>query len=449
MVKTHKLFRTNQLYFFIYLTILIVISAFVIYNLLGLRPIADDYCHAAAGGEGLVNYLKTFYFSWNSDVLALVVNYFILGLPLATLPYSIASALTFFISITCINLLIICLFFDKLRITTFLKILPVTLLSYLGFWITSKVFSQNSNFIDLSNMIIHWQTINGFYIFLSSLSFFFLIFMANSGKLSRNYFKTFFIIGLFLGTSGVLLIFTILLFNLIYMLFLFVTNSTLIFKRFGLFTIGLSFGILITFFSPGTRNRSGALRPSWLSPNLELGVLFNWTFPLSLFEWLQGVMHPGAIVAVAFGFTIGVFSKNFGATRSLSVLSHNFLIVLTLSIVSSILSQLSEAFSYEAFWHLAIPYLLIFLMCLTAGMIIGIIVSSAFESFVPMVLVIALSLTTTVLNMRMLSKDVSDRQILWQNGPASFSKIGDIEDKNGWIFACWKDMREIKGYPDR
>jgi hypothetical protein len=448
-VKTHKIFRINEIAFYIYLTILVIFSAFVIYSLRGLRPIADDYCHAASGGQGLISYFNAYFFTWNSDIFALVVNYFVLAFPLATLPYSVASAATLFISIICVNLLNLILLFDKLIIKTFLQILPVTLLSYLGFWVTSKVFSQNSNFIDLSNMIIHWQTVNGFYVVLSSLSFFVLIFVASSRKISSNHFKLLFLMGLVIGTSGILLIFTIFLFNIIYMLFLFVTKASASFKRFRIFTLGLSLGMFITFISPGTRSRADALRGLWVSPELDLGVLFTWTFPLALFEWLQGVMHPGAMVAVTFGFTLGLLSKNFGSTMSITRLAHNFLIIFSLSIIASILSQLSEAFSYEAFWHLVIPYFLIFLMCFMLGFILGIVLISEIYFLAPLSIAVILSLSISFLNISLIARDINDRKIVWQKGPASFGNIGDIEDKKGWIYICWKDMQAIKGYPDR
>ena len=448
MTMNKKLLGVDVLYL-IYATALIAFSSYVIFSMPGLRPIADDYCHAVAGSNGLISYFNTFYFSWNSDFLALIINFFILGWPLATLPYSIASMVTLLFSILCVNFLIFVLIFQTLKIRTYFKILPIIFLSYLGFWLTSKVFSQNSNFIDLSNMIVHWQTVNGYYVVLSSLLLSVLVYLLNRENTFRGNLKSIFLIGLLSGTLGILLTSIILVFNLMYLLYLFISNSMLVFKRLSVFTLGLIFGAFLTVISPGNRARSDLLNSAGITQKLDPVFLFNWTFPYSLFEWLQGLMHPGSLIALSFGFILGMLINKFGISLSLDKLLHNFIIIFTLSIVATTLSQLSEAFSYEAFWHLVIPYLLIYFMCIVFGVILGMVLNSAFITLTLLVMFMVLSLSISFLNVSQLSKDISSRKFAWKSGPASFNYIGDIEDKQGWIYSCWNDMKEIKGYPER
>ena len=53
MTMNKKLLGVDVIYL-IYATALIVLSSYVIYSMPGLRPIADDYCHAVAGSNGLI-----------------------------------------------------------------------------------------------------------------------------------------------------------------------------------------------------------------------------------------------------------------------------------------------------------------------------------------------------------------------------------------------------------
>jgi hypothetical protein len=215
------------------------------------------------------------------------------------------------------------------------------------------------------------------------------------------------------------------------------------------FSIGLSFGFIFDYLSPGSQTRSKILEGLPNEPILNLRMLLSWIFPTSLFEWVQGILQPGALVVIFFGIIIGYLSNYFVRTQQTNILLEHFFVFVLLSIISSILSQLSEIFAYEAFWHLVIPYLFIYLSLLILGFIFGNNLQFS-KRFSYLILFLALvTFMISSINLYKISNDIKTRNELWQVGAAPLPEMGDIEIEDGWINICWEEMVQFKGYPDR
>ena len=443
-----KYFKSKFL-FQVFLGLLFVQSIIFLFSLRLLRPIADDYCAAALAGKGFAAYFNHGYFTWNSDVVALIINYFILGFPLVHFPYALASIFTLATSLLALTLTISVLLFQQIGFKVLIKLFPITVASYFSFWMSDNLFHKESLFKRLSNMIINWQSVNGYYVVLTCLLAAITLYLIMLELKIKYKWTLITLLGFLLGTSGFLLVATILSFNLIYIVRLLFSKQITILLQLFFFSIGLSFGFIFDYLSPGSQTRSKLFEGPHTEQILNLKTLLSWTFPRSLIEWVQGFLQPGALVVVLFGIIIGYFSNYFVRSLQTNVLIEHFFVFLLLSIISSILSQLSEKFAYEAFWHLVIPYLFIYLSLLILGFILGI--NSQFSnSFSYLILLLALvAFIISSINLHKISNDIKTRSQLWQVGAAPLPEMGDIEIKDGWINICWEEMKEFKGYPDR
>lgn len=439
----------SKFLFQVFLGVLFAQSIIFLFGLRLLRPIADDYCHAARAGLGFANYFNHWYFTWNSDVAAITINYFILGFPLVHFPYSLASIFTLATSLVALTLIISILLFQQIRFKVLIKLFPITVASYFSYWMSDNLFHKESLFKRLSNMILNWQTVNGYYVVLTCLLVSIILYLIKSELKIRYKWVLITLLGFFFGTSGFLLVATILLFNLIYIVRLFFFKQITKLWQLVYFSIGLSFGFIFDYLSPGSQTRSKILEGLPNEPILNLRMLLSWIFPTSLFEWVQGILQPGALVVIFFGIIIGYLSNYFVRTQQTNILLEHFFVFVLLSIISSILSQLSEIFAYEAFWHLVIPYLFIYLSLLILGFIFGNNLQFS-KRFSYLILFLALvTFMISSINLYKISNDIKTRNELWQVGAAPLPEMGDIEIEDGWINICWEEMVQFKGYPDR
>lgn len=424
-------------------------SLYFIWSSRNLRPIADDYCHAARASAGFWKSLNFWFTTWTSDFFAIMVNYFLLAFPLLHWPYSISSAFTFFSSIFVLALLAYYFVYNKFNLKDFLIFIPVVIVSYISFWMTSNIFFGETIFQNLSNMIFNWQIINSQFIFLTCLLLLFFFRLLKIHFMNKTLSLFIIVFGFLAGTFGVVLGLTVLSMVLIVIVKSLLEKNPNLFLKMVLLAFSMSMGLLFSLISPGSQVRAKILRDGWITQSFDLVILFKWTFPTAIFEFFQGIMHAGSLVVILFGVLSGVLliRSNNQVHRKKTI--EDFLILFNLAFLASIVSQLSEAFSYVAFWHLVIPYLLIYLSLFLLGVIIG----KSSDLFVvnPALLatILFLTLGISTANLSKVSSETLERRLLWQVGPAPILGISDIESKSDWVFDCWMDMKKYKGYPDR
>lgn len=440
----------NSLYSFI----IFIASAQVIYFFYfatNLRPIADDYCIAAISEPGLRSAFVYWFTNWTGDAIPILLNHFLIGAPLINIPYTFASVITLFVAVVLVTVLITFITNSKIRISTILIFFPVISLSFLGYWSASNFFAVNNEFKYLNNMILHWQNINSAYIIASTLMLLVLIFILRIKTRNKYIWVLLFLMGVLAGTSGIVLVLSILSLFFYFIIKYFITKELFLLFKFMFFSFGLIVGLTITYFSPGAQARSSILGSSEVLSNFDLLALISWTFPEALIEWINGIWHLGSILVFIFGFLTNKIlnrSKNYFTAPDL----HELLtLTIFLSISSAVLSQLSEAFSYQAFWHLATPYFFLFVSIFIAGYLVAKRLEGYLQSFektlIPILtgLVLGLSYFTVTTAVT----EINERKERWQVGPAPVSGISDIENKEDWVFSCWMQMKKYKGYPDR
>jgi len=443
--------KKHNLLYYLFIGISTVQTVYFFFFARNLRPIADDYCMAFYAGLGFWGSFQAWYTTWISDVFAVLTNYFLVGLPLITVPYILASVITVFFAILMISILSSYLLVGKHNLKNVFTIFPVITISFLSFWISKTIITDDLNFIKLKNMILHWQNINSQYIFLSALMALILVTIIKKPIVTKSIWILVLLLGFLTGTFGVLIVLTS--FSLLFIFFMyaaFLKDKNKLLRIF-LFMAGLTSGLIFAYFSPGTQSRSKLLGNEDLVSSLDILYLFNWTFPAALIEWSGGFLQVGALVVLAFGIILGIFSQNLNSRISVRELSENMFIFFSLSLIAAILSQLSEAFAYEAFWHLAVPYLFIYIFLILSGYYLGNQIKNSAILNNGIVLAVGLGLVLGIsgLNVYKASAEISERKELWQVGPAPVLGMSDIENKDDWVFSCWMGMKEYKGYPDR
>ena len=438
----------------LYFLLIVVASAqttFFFFFARNLRPVADDYCLAKNAGLGFWPSFQAWYTGWMSDVFAIVMNYFLVGLPLITLPYMVASVITLFFAIVMISILFSYLIKSTHNLKSVFTIFSVITISFLSFWISKTIISDDINFIKLKNMILHWQNINSQYIFLSALMALILVTIIKKPIVAKPIWILVPLLGFLAGTFGILIVLTSFFLLFIFIIYAIIQKDRNKILRIFFFMAGLISGLLFVYFSPGTQSRSKLLGNDDLVSSLDIVYLFKWTFPTALIEWSGGFLQVGALIVIIFGVFFGIFSHNLNLTINNRDILENMFIFISLSLIAAVLSQLSEAFTYQAFWHLAIPYFFIYISLLLFGYYLGnkFKGTKLLENEVVVAVLLGLVLGVSGLNIYKASVEITERKALWQVGPASVLGMSDIENKEDWVFSCWMDMKKYKGYPDR
>ena len=438
----------------LFLTLLVISSSqalYFLFNSRNLRPIADDYCHAAYAGLGFWSSFQAWYTTWASDVFAVIVNYLLMGFPIIYFPYSIASAVTIFSATVMITFLLYYLLFKNLKIFSIIIFYPIVLMSFLSFWVTNTIFFKETIFKNLSSMILHWQNINSQYTFLAALLVLIIFFLLKTVSSQKYHWLLIFLLGFLSGTFGIVLVLTVFSVLVLYLIKPYLLRDKNLFLRIILFSTGLALGLLFSYFSPGSQARAKILENNPNRIGLDFVALVNWTFPTAVIEWLQGILHFGSLVVVLFGLLAGFLSSHIALRRSFKELAESALTLFILSLFAAVLSQLSEAFTYVAFWHLVIPYLFIYFSLFLFSFLAGMQLDSKFSmnKYLFVSVLTGLALGVSGLGVHKAVTEINERKERWQVGPAPVSGISDIENKEDWIFSCWIEMKKYKGYPDR
>lgn len=424
-------------------------SAYFIFSTRNLRPISDDYCIANWATQGFFGAFKTIFSTWSGDILTIITDFIFVGFPLIHFPYTVASAVALITTLIITSILTHGLIMKKLTLKTFLFVQIVSIVSFVSFWSTPAFFLFDEKFIQFTNMISYWQTVNSQYLITPAFILLSINLIFSRPPTKLNLFAVSFF-GLISGTSGyVFAVSLAVVLSLVILILIFKKNYNFI--KLITFNIFLVIGMAISYLSPGAQARNAILENNGLRQELDVLVLLEWTFPKAIYEWWGGIYHLGSLITLTFGLLIGFILSKHRYADNLKNLLLNFYFMITLSLVSSVVSQLSEAFSYQGFWHLATPYYFIFIALLLLGYILGakMNANSSYKQALVLQIVIGVALGISALNIYQLSSNFTERNKAWQDGPAPVLGILDIENKQDWVYGCWMGMKEYKGYPDR
>ena len=172
-------------------------------------------------------------------------------------------------------------------------------------------------------------------------------------------------------------------------------------------------------------------------------------FPQTLWEFMVAILGLGTVIVTLFFGAIGFISSNSVKISDFRNAKYRFTQLLLFALLLSIFSQISEAFSYQAFWHLVPIYMLIFVSAVYGSLIIGIRIGMRIERQTPGFIAVILIATqlAMILSVLEMGDAIGSRYDSWSQGAAPVYGISDIE--SGWIWDCWSNIGKFRDLPDR
>lgn len=178
-----------------------------------LRPIADDYTIAAASLQGPLNAIQHYWNFWSGDLVAWMSNVILVGLPLIGLPWGIASAVPFAVSLALVVAVALTLITSRVSLTrgasqrsTWRAVLifagPIALAWWAYWWGPQAFGTGGSREVSLAAGITMWQTLNAQYVVPIAIAVGAYCLVETRMNLSRVVILGYGVLGLFIGFTG-------------------------------------------------------------------------------------------------------------------------------------------------------------------------------------------------------------------------------------------------------
>jgi hypothetical protein len=143
-----------------------------------LRPLADDYCHAAESAPGFVEAVAFWYQSSIGDVIQVSVTTLFVGLPLANLPLPVASLIPFLFTVIAVASLVLVAALGRSRgdlrsrLFGIAVVVPIGMVAWWGFWWIPAIVDPNpvNPAMALALAATSWQTVNVQYALVPALA---------------------------------------------------------------------------------------------------------------------------------------------------------------------------------------------------------------------------------------------------------------------------------------
>lgn len=440
----------------------VVVLAYVAWMARLLRPIADDYCFGSVSGRGFGGSIWFWWMQWSGELVGVVTNTVLVGLPLAHLPWWAASSTALIAAAGAVLLLALTLFSvlssnscssAKLRTIGYVTLAVLVVpLSWWSFWWVPAVLDSEGPSGDVSALagaLTHWQNLNGGYVVVTALGFMTYVGviwgLRPRGSLG---FAASVFVGLVTGLSGALYVASAFVtLSIIWTLLWLVVHRIrrYVWVMHGGFLLGAIGGFILWASSPGGRLRAAA-QSVGLPPIREL---WQWTFPAGLANWFEFVWNPGGAVALLLVATTCALLVRAGwsvqSDRALALAGG----LLCWSLVYSILSRVVESGVYQAYWHRIPTGIAVFAAELCLAVAFGNWVArSSRLLMVGAAAVLLVSAPMSVLAIGWMTASMQSRVVAWDAGPAPLPRLADIEDGSGWV-KCWADLGKFRDIPDR
>ncbi len=451
-----------------------ILSIYVIFMSRLFRPIADDYLVSAHSQNGPFQATWYWYQTWSGDLISGFNNSLLVGIPVLNFDWSISTAFPYWVTVT---LLAFTILLTLSRVTVSLNFskrwliavsalgIMLTNVMWISFWWTSpSLGSPNPEIAVAATM---WQNVTVNYVFDQYL-FIFLMLTSGFWKLHQLTFKNAayaILIGIVAGLSGIVSGLTFLTLCIIGMIR---------FRFFGKFNRGskidlikvksgnapFNFLLVVAAFcalalyvalnAPGLANRA-SVETDFSIPNKTLTVLINYVIAPALSSWYDGISSAGSFVVLFASIGVGAAATRRTSNSHLELRELHTIgaIFLSASILESVFSRLSEAYSYPAYWHLVGPRSLMFTGILVTGLAIGFHFDSTLNYGIR-ILTFPVLIATSLLMLGSafyFSSVIEERHQKWNLGPAPVFAVPDIDE--AWRYGCYLEISVIKSSPPR
>jgi hypothetical protein len=439
---------------------LVSILAYTLWTSRLLRPIADDYVYGVISSEGLFQSVTYLWYNWSGAITDSFVGSLLVGLPLAFLPWPLASSISFLttaVVMVSLNMRLqttwgLATSTDMFR-GSFLVRFTALLAAWWGYWwlpiSPTPVASEN---YAIALAATHWQTVVSKY----SMTFGLLVWMwltvQNWRTANRWYWiPTYIVSGLIVGFNHSVLAIASVIFIFVYSVCVLLRERGLSnkFLMSLLIGIGSAAGATWSHFSPGSRYRESILADTTVDFSLVRQLTLE-VVPAAVKDWALAITGWNSlVVVVVIGGVTYLFAPRVNPKEAKS-LARTSCVILGFALVYSLASRAGQLFAYEAFWHAIGPRSAVWLGLTVLATSVGALLAHHSETVLTR-LVVACVLTIGVYFLvgaiDLMNRQIIDRYEPWQLGPAAVYDISDTENEDwmGW----WLELRSLRDAPER
>ena len=428
-----------------------------------LRPIADDYAFGVVASDGLLASVFSWWNNWSGDLTGMFVLSLLVGMPLAFLPWSLASAVpflsaSFFMAALGLRFQRSCFLntvgktYRNVQLIRFTSLLA----AWWGYWwLPVPQTPVESQSYALALAATHWQNVVvGYTMPAGILCWAWLSLRDHCDRDSWKHSGAFLGFGLLVGFCGPVFATS--------SLFLLMTGTVSSWFRKRSFRskdtavsvlvgIGTVSGAVCSNLSPGSQYRATQL--STPAPDTALMLrLLREKLPLGFWDWFSAVGSLSSLlVIIVTGGVTYLLAPRLEVTRARS-LFRSGCVLLGFALIYSLASRAGELFAYEAFWHLIGPRSFMWLGLVSVGTSLGMFLTLRFDlSSIKLsaIMVLAVGLYFLLGAVDLMNRQIIDRHEQWELGPAPVYDISDINDPFGGFLQSWEKLTQLRDAPER
>jgi len=434
-------------------------TAIGVFGATHLRMLNDDYWHAFVSERGFIGAMKEWWVTTSGDLFAMGSNTLLNGLPLVHFSWPLTSFvpyMTTFIAVGVTGVVVITRF-SVWRTIGLRYVAALGLLFSFTWWVFlwTPLINSDSPRTQIVLGMTHWQNLNTAYVIPpATLLVIYLILRRSSlggwkEKIAR------YVLGVLVGLSGMVIgtttiIWMLLAAFLIWLSGIATTRSRLV-QGF-LILLGSASGLVLSYSSPGSRNRASQIGP-------EFDTSIQGIFGLSR-VFIQGgqdifssLWHPGTLLVALIIFPlVSISSTVLPFAISANKIWATSASLAAFAVVFAIVNRLSEVWIGASWWHTTTLQLLLYLALITGSCATGLSVASKLDPrrILTLAVVSMVSATIGVGAVQISTQSMIDRENEWSAGPAVIPILGwDIDVIEGWQYFYWTKIMEFRDTPDR
>lgn len=425
-----------------------------------LRPAADDYCFGSVTAQyGVVDGVIYWWNHWSGFAFSMALGNLFVGLPLAVLPLSFASAIPFLTVAFGMGFLILSIVSIKLKpITKVFFISFIAFCWWLFLWLPMSIDSALYFGKSETNGLTFWQTLNGTYVIQLQILLALFFWASRWIPVHRSpaaYYALAIFTGGLSGFSGTALSVSVISFTALILVGLQLSNPQKA-KSWNnywlLLGVSTTFGLWICHSqSPGNILREQAIGIHLDFSIAEIvGILFT-SLLQGFRKWIKFYFNLGGVglFALICSFSYQMAKLNIFVSKSKELwlgLAFAFFALLQCCV-----SRLADQLTYIAYWHYISALVCVFLSIYLLASYCGCWVERRVRNG-PWINSISMTLlfTLTILGAYgngLMAREIMLRGQVWSHGPANLEGVSDIEDPTGWQMDCWRKLdayRDVK-----
>jgi hypothetical protein len=418
-----------------------------------LRPVADDYCLAGSADLSIFSYYSYWYTTFIADITTLTGNYFLIALPAVFLPYGVGTSVTFIFCLIMISIVVIK--FLNIKLSNWKKstlfsvfVFLYALLAWVSYWLVlgrgnsgNMVSRGESGDMVFFGAILNWQAANINYVILPLLALLIYSCMFTERFKSRNVALAF-LAGIIVGGSFYVTSAVFLLLLIVQLILEIARTEQISIRKFRneiIVIVAAIISISLSYFSPGAQKRS-------LNYTQEVSLAdIVKTAAEGIFTWFSTLYVPAIAITLIMGAIFYRLSKALKLGEFDLQVQKFILIPLSLSLITFVVTKVSELFAYKAWWHELSSRTLLFI----AVFLLGIYLMHIADAYTPKefsfltLTIFASTIVIAIFALRQAESSVKERKLKWEVGAAQVTKGMDPFDRETpWVDNCWIQLEQ-------